>query len=120
MKARLDHRLLFEEGAEAMLVLTVGGDVLDANRKARRILWSTLEYLKTAGRDGLFDLADPRLEPAFEELRRTGEFEGELCLLGWGGAFSPAEVSMAGFGDGLVNVVFRDATRRKQAEEEAR
>ncbi len=116
-ETRLDYQLLFEEGAEGMLVFTVEGEVLDANAKARRIARRTLEYLRAAGRDGIFDPADLRLKLAFERLRTTGEFEGELDLLRWNGSPFPAQVSMSGLGEGLVSVVFRDATEHKRVEE---
>lgn len=120
MEGDVDYRLLFEGGAEGMLVATVDGDVLDANLEARRVMRRSLESLVSAGVNGVFEPADYRFRCAFEELKSTGRFEGELRLLRWYGLPFPAEVPMAAFGDGLVSIVFRDVTERVRAEEEVR
>ena len=109
----MDYRLLFEGGAEAMLVVTADGDVLDANLEARRITRKGLESMRAAGRDGIFDPADPKVRSAFEELRRTGGFKGRLGLLRWYGVPFPAEVSMAALEEGFVSVVFKDLAGRE-------
>lgn len=114
VEGNVDYRLLFEGGAEGMLIATVDGDVLDANLEARRVMRRSLESLVSAGLDGVFDPTDHRLGSAFEELRSTGRFEGEMRLLRWYGVPFPAEVSMAAFGDGLVSIVFRDAKGRER------
>jgi len=116
----LDYRLLFECGAECMLVAKADGEILDANLEARRIMCKSREYLVSTGLNGVFDSTDPQFERAFEELRSTGRFEGEVRLLRWHGVPFPAEVSMAAYEDGLVGIIFQDLVGRVQAEEQTK
>lgn len=119
-KDRFDYRLLFEQCAEGMLIVTTGGDVLEANPEACKAVGRSRGDLIVAGREGIFDSTDSRLEPAFQELGRAGRFEGELCLLRGGWEPFTAEVAMAAFGKGQASVVFRDVTERKRMEQEIR
>ncbi len=114
-----DYRFLFEVGADGVLVTTGDGNILDANPAACCVLRKRREDLVAAGLEEVFDPSG--LEPAMEEQRRTGKFEGELCMLGRDGALFPAEVLIVGHqGREELGIVFRDVTERKRAEEEAR
>lgn len=117
---RFDYRLLFEQCAEGILVISTNGEVLDTNGRACEVLERDENDLLACGLDWVFDSTDSRLEPAFQELRRTGRFEGELGLLRGGWEAFPAEVAMATFEKGRASVVFRDITGRKRMEGEVR
>ena len=107
-----------------MILATAHGVILDANPEACRLLQRTRGEITSTDLDAFFDPLDPRLEPAHEERRSEGRFDGELRLLRGDGTPLSAEVSMVGYRDGdgeeRVGVIFRDIAERKRAEEELR
>jgi PAS domain S-box-containing protein len=119
-----DSRLLFEAVADGLMLATPDGTIVDANPEACALLERGPDEVVTAGRGGVFDLSDPRLESALEEQRQTGRFKGELRLLRRDGEPFPAEVSLAAYRDELGEektvIVFRDITERKKVEQSFR
>lgn len=111
-----DYRLLFKNSAEAALISTTGGKVLDANLEACRILRRRRGDIITAGRNEVFDVLDPGLQPALAQQEKTGKFKGELRLLRRGGVPFSAEVSMVAAQGEVILIAFRDITDRKNAE----
>jgi PAS domain S-box-containing protein len=113
-------RLLFEAVADGVLLAAADGTILDANSEACALLECGPEEVVADGRGAVFDLSDPRLEPALEEQRQTGRFKGELRLLRRDGTPFPAEVSFAAYrdevGEERTVIVFRDIAERKQVE----
>lgn len=116
-----DYRLFFEASADGAMLARTDGTILNINPKACSLLKRTREEVIVAGRDAIFDLSDPRLEPAFAKLREAGRFTGTLKLLRRGVTPFPAEVSMVAYaGNGVSSIVFREATEGKQVEEALR
>ena len=112
-----DYQHFFEYIAEAMLLVTLDGAIFDANREACQLLRGTREEVLGVRQDDIFDPADPRRGTAFEKLRETGRFKGELRLRRRDGTVCPAEISMTLYQGGTFGIVFRGVTERKRAEE---
>jgi PAS domain S-box-containing protein len=85
------------------------------------MLGRTQEEICAVGREGVIDLADPRLHAAIAERARTGRFAGELTHKRKDGTRFPAEVATSIFKDRdgreRACVIIRDITDRKRAEE---
>lgn len=113
MKPREGGRGLDEAGSGALLLLSGGGTVLEANVRACELLGREQEELLAARRDEVLDPSDPRIGSAMEQLRRTGRFAGPLRFLkGDGGSFSAGTemtVLPDGEASGRVRVSFRPA-----------
>ena len=117
----IDYRLVFEMSAECMLIITLDGDVLDANLEARKVLRRRREDLVAEGCVGMFDPNDHRVKPALTELKRLGGFRGELRLVCRGGDPLAVEVSIAPLGKDtpLAIVSFKDLAELQRAERES-
>src|SRR3712207_7358167 len=63
-------------------------------RPPRSTLFPYTTLFRSAGREGPFDPSHPLLNPAFEKLRETGRFRGELWLRRRDGTTFLAKVSM--------------------------
>ncbi|MDV2480723.1 PAS domain S-box protein [Methanoculleus sp. Wushi-C6] len=115
------YRNLVENSIDAVLLTAPDGSIYAANAEACRIFGMTEEELIRAGRDGIVDLADPRLRPALEERGRKGRFKGELRFRRRDGTVFPGEISSAVFTDREGNVrmttFIQDITGRKRGEE---
>jgi PAS domain S-box-containing protein len=117
-------RALFQNSLDGILLTAPDGKVFNANQAACRIFGCSEQDLREMGRAGVVDTSDPRLLPALEERSRTGIFTGELNFKRKDGTIFPAEISSAIFktanGDLRANIVVRDITERKKAEDELR
>jgi len=116
------YQLLFEHGLDAILVGTPDGAILEANPEALRLLDRTGEEIRAAGREGLFDTADPGFAKAMATLAETGRYQGELILLRRNGVRIPVEVFSAVYQDSAgrdkTSTVINDISERKLAEQE--
>ncbi|MCX6898037.1 MAG: PAS domain S-box protein [Verrucomicrobia bacterium] len=115
------YRSLFATSMDAVLLATVDGGIIAANKAACLMFGLTEEELTSVGRNGIVDVSDPRLQAAAEERDRTGRFYGELTFIRSDGTKFPAEVSSVVFrvqkGESRASIVIRDITERKRAEE---
>ncbi|HWQ47660.1 MAG TPA: PAS domain S-box protein [Methanosarcina sp.] len=115
------YRTFFESSIDAVLLTSPDGTIYAANPEACRIFGMTEKEVIKAGRDGVVDTSDPRLQFALEERARTGKFQGELNYRRKDGTIFPGEMSSAFFHDknGIVKtaMIIRDVTERKKAEE---
>jgi PAS domain S-box-containing protein len=115
------YRLLFENSMDGVLLMEPGGTIVSANPEACSMFGRTEDGIRSAGRNGLLDLNDPRLAKALGERDRAGRFSGELTALRRDGSPFPCEVSSAIFKDSegklKTSMVIRDITERKRAEE---
>ncbi len=115
------YRTFFESSIDAVLLTSPDGTIYAANPEACRIFGMTENEIIKAGRDGVVDTSDPRLQLALEERTRTGKFQGELNCRRKDGTIFPGEMSSAFFHDknGVVKtaMIIRDVTERKKAEE---
>ncbi len=92
-----------------------------ANPAASHMFGLTEEEICRAARNSLVDTSDPRLEPALEERKRTGKFQGELNFKRKDGSLFPAELSSVLFKDAegqwKSTMIIRDVTARRRSEE---
>ena len=118
------YRALYENSTDAILLTAPDGRIFAANPEACRIFQRTEDELRRDGRNGVVDLADPKLQVALQERDRTGRFRGELNFRRKDGTIFPAEITTALFKsrDGLeaTNMIIRDITERKRMEDELR
>ena len=108
-------------------LLSTGEEILDATETACRILGRTKEELLGEDPREIFDPLDLRLPGAWEDLRRTGYFWGELRVRrSVGGAKEPFEVPVAlasyrnGAGADRSVIVLRDPDGQRKAGAPAR
>jgi PAS domain S-box-containing protein len=117
------YRSVFENSLDAVLLTSPDGTTHAANPEACRIFGMTEEEIIRAGREGVVDVSDPRLEAALEERDRTGRFRAEFNLRRKDGTVFPAEVSSAVYQDRSgpkTSIIVRDVTERTRAEEALR
>ena len=116
------YRAIFKNSIDAILLTSPDGTILEVNPAACKMFRMTEEEIIKAGRSGITDSSDPRLQPALEERAGTGKFRGELNYRRKDGTIFPAEVSSAVFKDkdGIerTSMVVRDITERKHFEME--
>ena len=115
------YRTFFDNSIDAILLTSPDGAIYAANPEACRIFGMTEEEIIRAGRSGVVDRSDPKLQSALGERSRIGKFKGELNYRRKDGTIFPGEVSTAIFTDrhSLVktSMIIRDITERKKAEE---
>jgi PAS domain S-box-containing protein len=118
------YRMALENSFDGLLITSPDGSVQMANPSACRILGRTEEEIGSAGRRGLLDECDPRLQTLLEERRRTGRTQGELNAKRKDGVLFPIEVSSVVFTDARGGVKtctsIRDISERKQAQADLR
>lgn len=117
------YRLLFEESPHGVLVTSLNGRILGANRAACRSLGRSELELRRLERYDLIRVGDPRFPALVAEYERTGQCQGELALVRGDGSSFDAEVASVTVADAhgpLTFVTFSDITSQKLAEARAR
>ena len=118
----LIYRMAFENSFDGFMLTSPDGAIHAANPSACRIFGRTQQEICLAGREGLIDMSDPRLQILMEERARTGKAQGELKGKRRDGTFFPLEVSSVAFkdtnGEIRTSLALRDITARKHAETE--
>ncbi len=113
-------RLLYETNMDAVLITRPDGTILSANPAAEQLFACSEAEICRLGRNGLIDLADPRLPAALAERSRQGYFKGELNFRRLDGSVFPAELYTIMFTDSQgqkkSSMSIRDISARKQAE----
>jgi PAS domain S-box-containing protein len=113
-------RALFEASLDAVLLTAPDGRIFAANPAACRMFARSEAEIVRLGRNGIVDVADPRLAIALAEREHTGRFCGELTFIRGNGDRFPGEISTALFrdpnGELRTSMVIRDITERKRAE----
>ncbi len=116
-----DYRLIFNRSLDGILNTSPDGRILDANPAACRMLGRTVEEIRSLGRNGILDTADPRLPAALEEREKTGRWAGELTFLRSDGSRFPCEISTVLYldkrGVQKTSIILRDISPRREAEE---
>jgi len=114
--------MLFNNSLDGVMLTDPDGPILNANPAACRIFGRSHEEIIAAGRQGLIDASDPRLEPLIAERKRTGKAHGELMARRKDGTLFPMEFSSVVFHDAHGNIrtclIFRDISDRKNSEAE--
>ncbi len=118
------YRAFFEYSMDGILLLSAGGEILAANPAACRMFGMTGEELIRAGRNGIVDPADKRLEELFGEEPQKETLSGELNFIRKDQTKFPGEFSSAVFMDAYgrerISLIIRDVTERKRIEAEIR
>lgn len=117
------YRSLFEHSHDGIMLTAPDGSILDANPAACRMLGRSVGELRRIGRNGVVNLADPRLQSALETRARLGRYQTELTFIRADGTIFPVDVSSTIYHDqdGLqkTSLLVRDISERKQAEADA-
>ena len=116
------YHSIFENSKDAILLTSpINGKILAANPEACRMFGRSEEEICRIGRQGIIDYSDPRLEPALEKRRTTGEFTGELTFIRADGTKFPGDISTRIFydkdGKEKTSMIIRDITERKRMAE---
>ncbi|HLK08031.1 MAG TPA: PAS domain S-box protein [Candidatus Angelobacter sp.] len=118
----LVYRMAFDNSFDGLLLTRVDGSIQAANPSACAILGRTAEEIRKAGRAGIMDTGDPRLQQIIEDRARTGQGHGELRAKRKDGSLFPIEISSVVFkdtsGDLRTTLALRDITQRKQSEQQ--
>lgn len=114
---------IFENSLDGIILSLPDGSILSANPAACRMFGQTEEELGD-DRNGIVDLADPRVRQALQEREKTGSFHAEMTLVRKDKTKFPVEVTANLFKDQdgrtLSIMIARDITERKQSEEARR
>ncbi len=115
------YRAFFENSMDGILLTVTDGNILAANPAACKIFNMTEQEICDAGRFGLVDLTDPRVENLIKERQLTGKAQGELTFLRKDGTTFAGEISSVlftdSFGQERTSMIIRDISERKEAEE---
>ncbi len=115
-------RAFFESSMDGILLTVPDGRILAANPAACSIFGMTEEEICAAGRYGLVDESDPKLQDYLDERKRIGKTKGELTMLRKDGTKFPADITTSVFrdakGDERTSMIIRDITERKRIEQE--
>ncbi len=116
------YRTMFDEAMDAILVLAIGGEILDANKTATRLLGYTLEELQ---RLSIPDLKTENerhtIRTNTEAILRDGQIFFESALVTKSGDHIPVEINstLIPYGDGRAALcIARDIRERKRQEQE--
>jgi len=118
------YRSIYDNSMDAILLTAPSGEILAANPAACLIFGRTEEEICRLGREGVVDLADPRLKQALEERRRSGRFRTELTFIRGDGTRFPGEVTSTVFRDQdgreRTSMIIRDIPARVRSQEALR
>ncbi len=111
----------FENSMNGIFFTSPDGRIFNANPAACYILGMTEEEICNAGRAGLVDSSDPKLNKFLEQRAQTGKARGEMTMIRKDGTKFPVEVGSAVFnyrnGEQRTCLIFEDITERKKAQE---
>ena len=112
------YKLIFENCVDAIFLTRPDGSIYRANKSACKMFDLTEPEIIKAGRKGIIDINDPRLEMALIERDETGKAEIELTCLRKGKIAFPGLVTSAIFNDSDNNkwsvIIIRDLTEFKE------
>lgn len=118
------YQAIYEFSADAILFTRPDGGIDSANPAACRLFGRSEKEIVALGRGGVIDITDPRLAPALEERRRTGQFKGELRFRRKDGSVFTGEISTAIFqdpsGQARTSMIIRDVTDKNEIHENLR
>ena len=113
------YRAFFENSMDGILLTTTDGRILAVNPAACKMFRMTEQEICAAGRFGIVDVTDPRVEKLIH--KRQGKAQGELTYLRKDGTTFPGEISSVLFTDSIgqerTSMIIRDISERKEADE---
>jgi PAS domain S-box-containing protein len=116
------YRVVMENASDAILLGTMAGWIIDANRNAEELFGYTHEELLQLHGTAIHPKEDhPKLVAAFHDLATKGNSLYEHLILRKDGSVVNAEVAATAIdyqGKKFVMAIFRDTTARKRAEQE--
>lgn len=117
----VQYRALFENSMDAIFLSDSNGIISSANPAACTLFQMTEEEFRCAGRDGIMNPSDLRLQAALDKRGASGKVRGELTAIRKDGTIFPVEVSSVFFTDSCRSfVVVRDLTEQKRVEVDLR
>lgn len=115
------YRAFFENSMDGILLTVTDGSILAANPAACAMFRMTEDEICAAGRMGLVDLSDPRVEQLIKERQKSGKALGELTYKRKDGTTFAGEISSVlftdSYGEERTSMIVRDISERKEAEE---
>lgn len=121
MESEAKYRAFFENSRDGILLTETDGKILSANPAACEFFTMSENEICWAGRAGLVEPSDLRVEDLVKKLKIAGKAEGELIFLKKDRSKFPCEVSCTFFKDSLgqerISMIIRDISVRKQGEE---
>jgi len=113
-------RLVMENSMEAIFITIPDGRIINANKSACDLFGMTEAELCKAGRDGIVDKSDEKLNILLEEREKTGKAFGTLTFIKKSGEKFIAEISSSVFnnskGELRTTMIIRDITERIKSE----
>ncbi|UPT67142.1 MAG: PAS domain S-box protein [Sphingobacteriales bacterium JAD_PAG50586_3] len=117
-----DFESIKENSINAIFLNLQNGTILEANKGAEQMFGYTVEELRKIGRQGIVDLADPKLEKYLSTRAVEGKVRGEITGIRKNGEYFPCEFSSVIFrnslGEERVSTIMLDISERKKSEEE--
>lgn len=118
------YRLVLENSMDAILLTSIEGDVLSANKAACDMFQLSEKDICETKLASLVAKHDKRLQSFLEERNKNGKGTGELLMLRKGKTEFPVDISSSVFTDryGIhrTSMIIRDITERKQTEDKVR
>lgn len=120
LESEKQHRQLFEEGIDAILLGWPDGSIYAANREAEKLFRLSEAELCSRGRNGIAHHIDPANANFVRQLKKAGRFRGEVTLFRGDGPGFPAELSSFIFldseGKKRIFYLIRDISERRHFE----
>lgn len=111
---------LIDNIPDGILLTSPDGRIYSANKAATKMFKMSEEEIVKLGRNGIVDLADPRLAKALELRTKTGKFIGELNLKRADGSVFPGEIASCFFvdydGNTRTSMIIKDLSAQKLSE----
>jgi len=112
------YKFFFENSLDAILLTKPDGSIIRANPAACEMFNMTGKEICDAGRDGLVDIEDPKLEKALAERKRKGKVRTEFIFKRKDGTRFPCDLTsnLAYSSDGIVltTIIIRDISLWKE------
>ncbi|MGB4400125.1 MAG: PAS domain-containing sensor histidine kinase [Daejeonella sp.] len=115
------YKSILENSLTAQFLIQPDGYILEANQAALDMFGYTIDEMRTLGRSGIMDTADPKFASYIKEREKNGFAKAELTGIRKNGERFPHEISSVSFRDSngvqRTSVSMVDITERKKAEE---
>jgi PAS domain S-box-containing protein len=114
------NRLIMDHSLDAILLTKPDGSILSGNRSACKLFGMTEDEIRKAGRAGIIDPDDPRVDMLLKQRDITGFAEGEVTFIRKNGTRLTAEITSSLFknskGETFSSMIIRDISERKKWE----